>query len=117
MTARATAKLNDALELAPLNTAALKEVRASPPAAPRGEVRKTAEKLGFHSRPVVPPGRRQRRPRTGRNVQCNLKLKPETVQKMVKLADANGWGFAETVEYALDAFAEAKGRARPSPIV
>ena len=42
-----------------------------------------------------------RRRRTGRNVQFNLKARPETIDAYCALADAMGWGLGETLEYAV----------------
>ena len=43
----------------------------------------------------------QRRRRTGRNAQFNLKAKPETIEAYCALADAQGWGLGETLEKAV----------------
>lgn len=45
----------------------------------------------------------QRRRRTGRNVQFNIKATPETIARFTALADKNGWVFGETLDRALDA--------------
>lgn len=65
--------------------------------------RKAAEDAGFRSRealkaeaPKVP----QRRRRTGRNAQLNLKAKPETIAAFTRIADAKGWGLGEAFEHA-----------------
>ena len=71
-----------------------------PPARPE-EVRGVAEGAGFRSRdpsavqpqlpPTNEPGRReQRRYRTGRNVQLNLKVRQEDLDAFYKLADESG---------------------------
>lgn len=44
----------------------------------------------------------QRRRRTGRNAQFNLKAKPETIEAYCALADAKGWGLGETLEKAVE---------------
>ena len=44
----------------------------------------------------------QRRRRTGRNMQFNLKAKPETIAAYCALADRMGWGLGETLEKAVD---------------
>lgn len=67
--------------------------------------RKAAEAVGFRSResqkaepaPAKPP---QRRRRTGRNAQLNLKAKPETIAAFTRIADAKGWGLGEAFEHA-----------------
>jgi hypothetical protein len=89
------------------------------------ETRKAAEAAGFRSRepktaaapvpaPVTPaPGSRagegtlqQRRRRTGRNAQFNLKARPETIEAFCAIADRQGWGLGETLEYAVDLLQE-----------
>jgi len=45
----------------------------------------------------------QRRRRTGRNVQFNIKATPETIARFTAIADKNGWVFGETLDRALDA--------------
>lgn len=64
--------------------------------------RKAAEAAGFHSREAKAefPKIQQRRRRTGRNAQLNLKTKPETIAAFTRIADANGWGLGETFERA-----------------
>lgn len=69
--------------------------------------RQAAEATGFRSReptkmeqaPVTP--RQQRRRRTGRTAQLNLKLKPETIEAFTRVADTNGWGLGEAFERAV----------------
>lgn len=43
----------------------------------------------------------QRRRRTGRNAQLNLKAKPETIEAFYQIADVHGWGLGETLEKAV----------------
>lgn len=43
----------------------------------------------------------QRRRRTGRNAQFNLKARPETIDAYCALADRMGWGLGETLERAV----------------
>lgn len=74
--------------------------------------RKAAEVSGFRSRepkpmPITPEagagqGGVPRRRRTGRNAQINLKARPETIEAFVAIADRQGWGLGETLEYAVD---------------
>lgn len=84
------------------------------------ETRKAAEAAGFRSRePKAAPiasavparatkldeageGTLQRRRRTGRNAQFNLKAKPETIEAFCAIADRQGWGLGETLEHAVD---------------
>ncbi len=42
-------------------------------------------------------------PRTGRNVQFNIKATTETIERFARLSDAQGWVFGETLMHALDA--------------
>lgn len=74
--------------------------------------KKAAEESGFKSRepqvvpktpPVPEPVRpTQRRHRTGRNAQFNLKAKPETIADFIAIADAQGWVFGEALEQAVE---------------
>jgi len=43
----------------------------------------------------------QRRRRTGRNMQFNLKARPETIESFCNIADQQGWGLGETLEKAV----------------
>ena len=71
---------------------------------------KPGEAVGFLSREakVIPASvtptspRQQRRRRTGRNAQFNIKTKPETIEAFVAIADAQGWGIGEAFEIATD---------------
>ncbi len=69
------------------------------------QVRAVAEAAQFRSReqPVAPPKRVQRRHRTGRNVQFNVKASQETVDAFYAISDAKGWVLGETLEHALAA--------------
>ena len=92
------------------------------PAPPRDAIRAVSEANNFPSRsPVarkVPPDETaaerveaspapklpaQRRRRTGRNVQFNIKATSETIERFVAISDAQNWVFGETLENALDA--------------
>ena len=50
--------------------------------------------------------RDQRRYRTGRNVQLNIKVKAETLEAFYKIADREGWVLGETLERAVKALDE-----------
>ncbi|MEM9234900.1 MAG: stability/partitioning determinant, partial [Pseudomonadota bacterium] len=50
----------------------------------------------------APKPRQQRRRRTGRNAQFNIKAKPETIEAFCAIADAQGWGIGETLEKAVE---------------
>ena len=70
--------------------------------------KEAAEATGFRSRepvrsaPIVATPRQQRRRRTGRTAQLNLKLKPETIEAFIRVADTNGWGLGEAFERAVE---------------
>ncbi len=98
------------------NPAEWKPTAAKPTKKPKPEEAAiAAEASGFKSRepkptPVVEAkpvvrsragGAPQRRRRTGRNAQFNLKAKPETIEAYCALADAKGWGLGETLEKAV----------------
>ena len=77
---------------------------------PKPEATKqAAEAAGFRSREPAksevapqPAPRQQRRRRTGRNVQFNIKTKPETIEAFTRVADEMGWGFGEAFERATE---------------
>jgi hypothetical protein len=78
--------------------------------APPAMVRKVSEANGFTaSRAPVKARQEQRRHRTGRNAQLNLKVRPETLARFTAIADREGWLLSETLERALDAL-ELKGK-------
>jgi hypothetical protein len=87
------------------------------PAAPKkpkleaSAIREVSEANNFPSRAaskpkVEKPAAPQRRRRTGRNVQFNIKATPETIARFTTLADQQGWVFGETLDRALDALEE-----------
>ena len=77
----------------------------------REDTARAAEGAGFRSRepkaaapaaPVSEAGQGgQRRRRTGRNAQFNLKARPETIEAYCAIADRQGWGLGETLERAV----------------
>lgn len=85
--------------------------RKSPvPRPPSSETSQAAEAAGFRSRESkgsegIADGAgsvaQQRRRRTGRNAQFNLKARPETIAAYCALADKMGWGLGETLEKAV----------------
>lgn len=92
-----------------------KPIKRANDASKREQATKAAEALGFKSREAKPlepsqPGRNagagqgasQRRRRTGRNAQFNLKAKPETIEAYCAIADRMGWGLGETLEKAVE---------------
>lgn len=89
------------------------------PAAKPEQVREVSEAANFLSRdpkpiPAAQPARReQRRYRTGRNVQLNIKARAEAVEAFYAIADRQKWVLGETFERAVEAlnreFAANKG--------
>jgi len=76
------------------------------------QVREVSEAAQFRSReprareaaPVEVASRReQRRYRTGRNVQFNVKASQQTVDAFYAISDRQGWVLGETLEHALAA--------------
>jgi hypothetical protein len=88
--------------------------------APRAdEVREVSEAAKFRSReprapePQAATKREQRRHRTGRNVQFNVKASQGTVDAFYAITDRQGWVLGETLEHALAALErELSDRAR-----
>lgn len=86
---------------APKNTASKTEETAA---------KKAALDAGFRSREVKseavkvtkPKSRVQRRRRTGRDTQFNMKCKQETIDAYIAIADKQDWGLGETLEYAVE---------------
>lgn len=80
--------------------------------APREKVREVAEQKGFVSRepteaqliPALAQRREPRRHRTGRNVQLNLKVRPEDAEAFYGLADQTGLVLGEVFERAVAAY-------------
>lgn len=67
--------------------------------------KKAAVATGFKSRePDKQPvsAAPQRRRRTGRNAQFNIKARPETIEAFCEVADGQGWGLGETLEHAVE---------------
>ncbi len=72
--------------------------------AQREQVRAVAEPASFRSRdPAQVVHREQRRHRTGRNVQLNLKVRQEDVDAFYALADEHGWVLGEAFQKAVEA--------------
>lgn len=72
------------------------------PALPKAELKRLSEQHQFTAgaaASLAPPRRR----RTGRNTQINIKATPDTIARLVALADRNGWVLGETLEHALAA--------------
>lgn len=74
--------------------------------ARREEIRQASEANNFPSRspePTKRPQVPQRRRRTGRNVQFNIKATAETIARFTALADKRNVPFGELLEQLLDA--------------
>jgi hypothetical protein len=76
-------------------------------ATPVERVRAVSEAAQFRSRdpkPVPKPvSREQRRHRTGRNVQLNIKARAQAVEEFYAIADTENWVLGETFERAIEA--------------
>ena len=83
----------------------------------KAEVRAVAEAANFRSREgetsLQPPS--QRRYRTGRNAQINIKATQETINAFTALSERQGWVFGETLEHALQALTAALPNSDTSP--
>src|SRR3954471_3863375 len=116
MSTKERASLGFGDELNAFDPAAFAPKPASKP-RPAAEVTKWAgEAAGFRSReaakpepqdapaavPALAAARPDRRRRTGRNVQFNIKAKQETIEAFLAVVDANGWGIGETFEKATE---------------
>lgn len=60
-----------------------------------------AAAAGFQSREAGQGRSQQRRRRTGRNAQLNLKTTPAAIEDFCAIADAMNWGLGETLEKAI----------------
>ena len=79
--------------------------KASPEQPAPEAIRAVAEGAKFQSRePVLPANpRRQRRYRTGRNIQMNTKVTASTRDGFYNISDRYNWVLGETLERALQA--------------
>lgn len=137
---RADLGFSDALDDLDLSEFKPKPVRAANDRPSKAVAAKAAEASGFKSReakpakkevaepttsapeavvagqgatpaPKVPETIQQRRRRTGRNAQFNLKARPETIDAYCALADRMGWGLGETLERAVALLEKEYGKA------
>lgn len=99
MTGRRAAVFNEELDVSDFKPT------ASGNGALREQVKAVAEPASFRSRdPVLTqPRREQRRYRTGRNVQLNLKVRQEDADAFYALADKHGWVLGEAFQRAIEA--------------
>jgi hypothetical protein len=74
---------------------------------PKAAIRDASEAMNFPSRAaqVLSPAEQkpQRRRRTGRTVQFNIKVRAGVPERYAAIADAQGWVLGEMLEKALDA--------------
>ena len=101
------------LDLSDFKPAAPKKPKIEPAA-----IREVSEANNFPSRaaPSKPKAAKaaagaQRRRRTGRNVQFNIKTTPDVIERFTALADKHGWVFGELLEHALNAIEKSTGKA------
>lgn len=90
--------------------------------APGEQATSLAEAAGFRSRepklaPALPEPRPQRRRRTGRNTQFNIKADPLVIERFVKIADDQGWVFGEALEHAVALLEQRYGRGENVPVL
>ena len=85
--------------------AGLSDFKPAKKRATKADTLTVAEQSGFKSREPrrEPVQKEQRRRRTGRNAQINIKTTPETIEKIYQIADQKGWGIGETLERAIKA--------------
>jgi hypothetical protein len=86
---------------------------------PVEQVRAVSETAQFRSRDPKPPPekparREQRRYRTGRNVQLNIKARAEAVEAFYAIADREKWVLGETFERAIEALNHELARKSPA---
>ena len=83
--------------------------KAKESAPPPEAVRAVSEGANFKSREPAPAAaprpavKKQRRRRTGRNLQLNVKVAAATLQTFYDITDREGWVLGETLERAIAA--------------
>ncbi|MGO4910247.1 hypothetical protein ACEN2J_18185 [Pseudorhodobacter sp. W20_MBD10_FR17] len=106
-------------QLDDLDLSEFKPRQAPAPRPPSEDTSRAAAEAGFRSRePKVAKNpsdgaggaASQRRRRTGRNVQFNLKVRQETMDAYCALADRMGWGLGEALEKAVELLEERFGQ-------
>jgi hypothetical protein len=87
--------------------ASFKPTPARKPSITRDAIRQVSEQNNFPSREAPkakpPKAKTQRRRRTGRNVQLNIKASQETIDRFLAVADRKNWVLGEALEHALAA--------------
>jgi hypothetical protein len=76
-----------------------------PPRPDTAAVRAIAEANGFPDRSARPA---QRRHRTGRNAQLNIRMTPQAVDRFVAISDRHDWIFSTTLDVMMDIFEAAE---------
>lgn len=109
----------DPLDLSGFAPKAAHDIQAPPP----DTIRAVSEAARFPSRearpapvpppPPPPPKREQRRHRTGRNVQFNIRARQETIDCFLAIADREGWVLGEVLEHAVAALERELAAHRP----
>jgi hypothetical protein len=95
----------EGLDLSGFAPKAPRDIKAPPAEA----IRAVSEAARFPSReakpaPAAPTVKReQRRHRTGRNVQFNIRARQETIDAFLSIADREGWVLGEVLEHAVAA--------------
>lgn len=81
----------------------LSDFKPAPKTKPKTDTSRVAEASGFQSREAkkATPIKTQRRRRTGRTAQINIKTTQETIDMFYQIADQNGWGLGEAFENAV----------------
>ncbi len=102
--------MSDPARVDPLGDLDLTDFKPAPtkrPAVQKDAIREISEAHKFPSRAPerTNPVKKavQRRRRTGRNVQFNIKATPETIARFTSIADKHGFVFGELLDRALDA--------------
>lgn len=91
--------------------------RPTPDPVAREQLKAVSEAANFRSREPKPAPvtvrREQRRHRTGRNVQLNIKARQEAVEAFYVIADRQGWVLGDTFERAVNALNRELGQLTP----
>lgn len=95
----------EGLDLSGFAPKAARDIQAPPADAIRA-VSEAARFPSREARPTTPPQptpvkREQRRHRTGRNVQFNIRARQETIDAFLAIADREGWVLGEVLEHAI----------------
>lgn len=93
------------------DVSSFKPTPARKPLLTRDAIREVSEQNDFPSREALKlklaKAKSQRRRRTGRNVQINIKASQETIDRFLAVADRKNWVLGEALEHALAALEKA----------